>query len=302
MRTVNNYDELLEYAFDCLDKSKPADLLELEGDFNYTIKVSGQNWDQFIDWRLAKLITEFQNSVNRALKEANIDLTKDEEQKTTVKFRVSKGSSLIEINCGDLFKVVADHMTGGELTAIAIVAILVTGGVMTVKRIMAHREKAEDETTKRELAKVIEHVASYERPMRGLLNRMDEQDTIELSPTEQTYSKAELRKEYPEKGKYKAINVYVDGIYTIVGIKLDEGTIVVEQGDYKLECHSSLSPEEIEEFISPVANALHNEQGFDLPLRITAEYYKGSKQLKKQIIYGIGEPRVGSKKLEDLLT
>lgn len=301
MRTVNNYDELLEYTFDYLDRSKEADLLELKGEFNYTIRVSGRNWDQYIDWRLAKLITEFQNSINKALKEANIDLTKEEEQKTTVKFRISEGSSLIEINCGDLFQVLADHMTGGELTAIAIAAILVTGGVLTVRRIMARREKAEDEKTKRELAKVIESVAQYEKPMRGLLSRMDREDTVEISPTDRKFNRSELRTEYPGKSKYRAENVYIDGIYTVVAIKLDAGTIAVEKEGHRFDCQSSLGQEESEELFSKVQEAHAKGKGFDLPLKITAEYYPGSKQLKKQTIYEIGEPRKGTKYLADLL-
>lgn len=302
MRTVKNYEQLLEYAYDCLDSTKEAELLELDGKFDYSITVSGQNWDQYIDWRLAKLITQIQNSINRAFKEANVKLSKDDLQKTTVKFKVSEGSSLVEINCGDLFKVVAEHMTGGQLTAVVITAILVTGGLLTVKRLAARQEKAEDEKTKRELGKVIERVASYEKPMRGLVSRLETEDTVAISPNEETFTKSELRLEYPGKGKYKAINVYVDGVYTIIGLKLDQGIISVEQDGRKLECQSSLSPDEIEEFISPVANAITNEQGFDLQLRITAEYYKGSKQLKKEIIYGIGEPRKGSKTLEELLS
>jgi len=301
MRTINNYDELLEYTFDCLDKTKPAELMELKGDFNYTIKVSGQNWDQYIDWRLAKLITEFQNSINRALKEANIDLTKEEEQKTTVKFRISKGSSLVEINCGDLFKVVADHMTGGQLTAVIIAAILVTGGVLTVRRIMARREKESDERTKRELAKVIENVAQYEKPIRGLLSRMDKEDTVEISPTDRKLNRSELRAEYPGKSKYRAENVYIDGVYTVVAIKLDEGTLAVEKEGHRFDCHSSLSREASEELFSKVQEAHSKGKGFDLPLKITAEYYQGSKQLKKQNIYEIGEPRIGTRTLVELL-
>jgi len=301
MRTVNNYDELLKYTFDCLDKSKPADLLELKGNFNYTIRVSGRTWDQFIDWRLAKLITEFQNSINKALKEANIALTKEEEEKTTVKFRISEGSSLLEINCGDLFKVMADHMTGGELTAIAIAAILVTGGLLTVRRIMAYREKVEDEKTKRELAKVIESVAQYEKPMRGLLSRLDQEDTVEISPTARKFNRSELRSEYPGKGKFRAETIYIDGIYTIVAIKLDAGTISVEKEGRRFDCQSSLSQEESEELFSKVQNAHAKGTGFDLPLKITAEYFQGSRQLKKQMIYEIGEPRKGTKMLADLL-
>ena len=301
MRTVYNYEELLEYTFDCLDKTKPADLLELKGNFNYTIRVCGKTWDQYIDWRLAKLITEFQTSINKALKEADIDLSKEDEEKTTVKFKISEGSSLIEINCGELLKLLADHMTGGELTAIAITAILVTGGLLTVRRIMARQEKAEDEKTKRELAKVIETVAQYEKPMRGLLSRLDNEDTIEISPTNRKFNRSELRSEYPGKSKFRAEIVYIDGIYTIVAIKLDTGRITVEKEGYRFDCQSSLSHEESEELFSKVQAAHEKGTGFDLPLKISAEYYQGSKQLKKQNIYEIGEPRTGTRTLVDLL-
>lgn len=301
MRTINNYDELLEYTFDCLDKTKPSELIELNGDFNYTIKVSGRNWDQYIDWRLAKLITEFQNSINKAFKEANIELSKEEEQKTTVKFRISKGSSLLEINCGDLFKLVADHMTGGQITAVIIAAILVTGGVLTVRRIMARLEKESDERTKRDIAKVIENVAQYEKPMRGLLSRMDREDTVAISSIDKKLNRSELRAEYPGKSKYRAENVYIDGIYTVVAIKLDESTIAVEKEGHRFDCQSSLDREAAEELFSKVQAAHAKGKGFDLPLKITAEYYQGSKQLKKQIIYEIGEPRNGSRTLVELL-
>lgn len=301
MRTVTNYEELLEYTYDCLDKNKKAELLELEGDFNYSIKISGPNWDQYIDWRLAKLITDFQSSINKALKEAEVDLSEDEQQKTIVKFKISKGSSLVEINCGDLFKVVAEHMTGGQLTAVVIMAILVTGGVLTVRRIMEHKEKAEDEKTKRELAKIIENVAQYEKPMRGLLHRMDKEDTVEISPTDRKLTRSELVTEYPGKSKFRAELVYIDGVYTVVTIKLDAGTLTVEKEGHRFDCQSSLSQEELEELFSKVQAAYAKGKGFDIPLKITADYFQGSKQIKKPKIYEIGEPRKGAKTLAELL-
>lgn len=301
MRTVTNYEELLEYTYECLDKTKEAELLKLDGDFKYSITISGRNWDQYIDWRLAKLITDFQNSINKALKEAQLELSEEEQQKTTVKFKVSKGSSVVEINCGDLFEVLAAHMTGGEITAVAIAAILVTGGVLTVRRIMARQEKAEDEKTKRELAKVIENVAQYERPMRGLLHRMDKEDTIKISPTEKTFTRPELITEYPGKSKFRAEPVYIDGVYTVVTIKLDAATITVEKEGHRFDCQSSLSHDELKELFSKVQDAYAKGKGFEIPLKITAEYFQGSKQIKKQIIFEIGEPRKGTKTLTELL-
>lgn len=301
MRTVRNYEELLEYTYDCLDKNKKAELLELEGNFNYSIRISGPNWDQYIDWRLAKLITDFQSSINKALEEADIDLSKDEQQKTIVKFKISEGSSLVEINCGDLLKLVAEHMTGGQLTAVIITAILVTGGVLTVRRLMARQEKAEDEKTKRELAKVIENVAQYEKPMRGLLHRMDKEDTVEISPTDRKLNRSELVAEYPGKSKFRAERVYIDGVYTVVTIKLDAGTLTVEKEGHRFDCQSSLSQEESEELFSKVQEAYAKGKGFDIPLKITAEYFQGSKQIKEQNIYEIGEPRKGAKTLTELL-
>jgi hypothetical protein len=163
------------------DNTKAHEIFALDGDFNYRIRVSGENWDQYIDWRLAKLITDFQKSINAVIKENNLSVSKDTKDKTTIKFKVSEGSSIIEINCGNLLKFVADTMTGGQITAVVITGILVTGGLYTLKALNARKEKAEDEATKRELAKVIEKVAGYEKPIRGLLSRMDKNDSVEFS-------------------------------------------------------------------------------------------------------------------------
>ena len=45
MRTVQNYEELLEYAYDSLDRNKPSETLALEGDFSYSIIIPGENRD-----------------------------------------------------------------------------------------------------------------------------------------------------------------------------------------------------------------------------------------------------------------
>ena len=56
-------------------------------------------------------------------------------------------------------------MSGGQLTTVVIVAILVAGVVFTVRRLMACQEKAEDEKTKRELAKIIVAITDACQPI-----------------------------------------------------------------------------------------------------------------------------------------
>ena len=301
MRIVQNYEELLEYAYECLDRSKVAEPLELKADFDYTVTVKGKLWDQYIDWRLANFVIDMQKAVNKAFKQAEISLSKEEQIGVTVKFKVSKGSSLVEIKFNELLQIAANHMTGGQITAVLIVSILVTGGYLTVKRILARQEAAEDEKTKRDLAKVIENVATYEAPFRRLTHKLDNEDSVTISSRQEDFSKEDLKQEYPGRSKSKSKNVYLDGIYTIVAIKLDAGTITVEQGEHRLECLSSLNQDEAEKLFSKVKDAHGAGKGFDLPLKITADFFQGSKQIKKPIIYEIGDPRAGSTTINDLV-
>ncbi len=298
---LKNYQELQDYIEKFLKTSEIPGKVEIDGDFKFTIRIYGESWGKYIDWRLATFITDFQKSVNKMLKESGLEWEKEES--TWVRFNIQEGSSILEVDWNSILELMASRMTDQQLFTISLTAIGVLGGLYSVKQLLEHLNKREDEKTKRELGEVIKTLLPNEKPIRKLVNKLDKKDSIQLPGSEEPCSKDRVKLKYPPKRhKGEKINVYLDGLYTIVGVKLDDGVVVVEQGIHCLKCLSSLSPEEKEELLAPVPEAYDALQGYEVNLKITALYDPVKKQITKPIIYGMGKPRKGAKDINTLLS
>lgn len=311
MREISTYEELLDYAFDLLDKSKSIELAEIKGGLDCSIKIKGNTWDGFIDWRIARFVLDMQEAVNKAFKEAGIDLSREELESLAVKFKISKGCSLIEISPGKAVQALLSNMTGAQKTALGIVFILAATAYLTHGQYLAYKEKVEmkihDESTKKELIalnkEVLAHFDDYEKPTRGLLAKLHDDDILIISSRNLELSKEQLKEDYPRKQRSKPATIYLDDTYIVHSIKYpgDSVRIVIEQGTHRVDCGVALSDEDLA-LLYNKAKEQHGEgEEFEMPLKITAKFTKGG-GVKEAVIYGLGEPRENSTNLVKLLS
>ncbi len=300
MRKINTYKQLLDYAFDLLDRTKTIEPAEIKGGLDFTIKIKGKSWDGFIDWRLAKFILDMQKAVNKIFKDSGLELSQEEKNALAIKFKISEGCSLIEIKPGKAIQALLDKMTGKQKTALGIILILAVTSYLTYGRFIDYKSqiesKTQDEITKRELIQLSREVSSrlddYEKPMRRLVAKLNDNDTIIISSRNVELTKEQLKKDYPHKPKSIPKTVYIDGTYVVTSIRYpgDSVRITIESGANRIDCGVALSEEDLASLYEKAKEQHHEGCEFEMPLKITAKFSKTG-GIKDAVIFGLGAPR-----------
>lgn len=306
-KKINSYEELLAFAEELIENKSKIDDAEITNNLNFEIKLKGNIWDGSIDFRIAKYILSLQESIDDILKDADIPL--DKRTRPIVKFRVDKGCSLIEVKLSETIKYIMENMSGKQKTFIVIVAILSTVGYLTTSKVLEYQEKIHQHQTNQTILQnydhafqeVIKKIPAYEKPMRRLTANLEENDTIENSATGVKLTQKEAKKQYPGKSKFRPLGVYIDGNYLITAIKIETGSITIEDGLHKYDCSSALTNKELTDLFNKVQVAYTQKKGFTLDLKISAKYFKGSNALRNLVIYEIGPPRQGAQSIDSLL-
>lgn len=315
---VKSYEELLTFAEQCMLGETTLDELDIGQALDFKITIKGSQWDGSIDYRLAGYITKAQRALDDLVKELDLDLAK--EDRPIIKFRINEGSLELLVKITEAAAKLFENMEGRHKAYVATVLIMaITGGfgyhefleykdkqAARVHELQMEEKKNESAIKQQEmLVGVVEDlivkIPAYQAPARALVNMMDKDDTIESSIDNVTFSKKEIKKRYKTKSKFKAETVYIDDTYTITAIKIKAGKITIEKGSLTYDCQSSLSDIEADNLFSRVKSAHAKGEGFELELKITAEYFKGSNTLQNLIIYEIGPARNGAKSIDTLL-
>jgi hypothetical protein len=315
---ITSYNELLEYAEKCFLEATEPGKLKIGKDLDYTIKIAGDSWDGAIDYRVAQYIVDTQKAVDNLFKELGIELA--EKDRPIVKFRVKAGCTEIIVEITKTLSALFKNMESKHKVFVATLLCMTIFGVFTIKEVAQYQDKQQERAHQLEMQKLldskevekqnklvqiidslVDKFPSYAKPNKQLSKNMRPGDTVTNSTNSVTRTKDEFKKQYPGKGKYKAKSVYLDGQYLITEIKLINSRITIESGSHHYDCLSSLNEAESENLFSKVKEAHAVGQGFKLDLKITADFFKGSKQLKNFVIYEIGEPRKGSQTIESLI-
>ncbi len=314
MPKITTYEELLKFSEDLIEGKTQIEDIEITDGLDFTIKLKGRIWDGAIDFRIAKYVVDFQKSVDAIVRNAGIIV--DKKTRPVVKFRVEEGCSVIEVKISEAVRHIVKNMTGGQITFVAVIAILSAVGYFTSSSVLEYKAKMLEYKAKelvqqnsqaiiknyaQAFDEVVQKIPTYEKPIRRLTSNLEKNDTIESSITGKELTRAEVKKAYPDKSRVKAENVYIDGNYLITAIKLETGAITIEEGNHKFDCQSSLTDEELTDLFNKVQQAYSQKRGFRLDLKITAKYFKGSNSLKNLVIYEIGPPRKGAQAISSLL-
>jgi hypothetical protein len=321
MKTVNTWDELLEAgASIVLDEMKQSDL-KIGKELVLTIRISGETWGEYIDYRGAQFVIDLQNAVvkmYRELEENELPLKKIK-QAATVKVKVVKGSSLFEINLGKTLTAMVNNMTGDQSFIIAILAILCAAGYLTTKQILQHKQKAMESAEKKLLAeqnkelqeKYIEKLsAGYDKaldiiyrrdiqaPPRKLIDKMEETDTIALPKKDPL--PAQMAKElYPRKPKIRTESGIFDDSYIITQINMQkyppEFKLAIDE--YSFWANAELSNNDIENLSRSLEDSMKKKEDLEIDLQLFVVY--NEREFKSATIQGTGSKRANAEDLRD---
>jgi hypothetical protein len=294
MIKIDSYENLLKHAEECLKQKKTLGHFEIDNALDYNIKITGETWDGSIDYRLAQYIVDTQKAIDNLFEELGIAL--EEEDRPVITFKIEAGCTKLIVQISKTFEKLIENMTSGEKIYVATLLFLAVVGGITVHEFREYKSeqeahafelKSQKQTNDKELKQqellvdvidsLVDKIPVYATPTKRLAKNLREKDEIENSINPIKRTKKELKKEYPGKGKYKAESVYLDGKYIITAIILETGKITIEQGSHKYDCLSSLNESEAKKLFSKVQDAHAKKKGFELDLKITADYFKGSK-------------------------
>ena len=306
MIKIKSYQELIDNVVDYCISDVPIHEIEFDKDFNIKIIICGESWSEYVDYRCANYVLKLQSVVNSLLKEYIAEDRKELnllKKHVIVKIKIDKGSSFINVDVLSSIKFIVSTMTNTQIFALCVISIGCAVGYMSYTKWLQYKEKvlskAEDEETKRNLIDLFSELNkkfdSLEKPVRSLINGMDENDKITLpgSPTPLNYYDA--KKLYPRKPKTKKHEAYIDNSYLITGIKVETPLQVsLEKNGIHFSALVDLPDHMINEFYSTLEKKhKEGEMPFTLDLQIYATFTK--RKINTAIIQGIGEPRECSK-------
>jgi len=321
MKTIRTWDELLNAGTELvLDEIKQNDL-KIGKDLTLTIKISGESWGEYIDYRGAQFVIDLQSAVVKIFRELEYDdlPLKKIKQAATVKVRVVKGSSLFEINLGDALTAMVNQMTGDQSFLVAMLAILCAAGYLTTRQILQHKQKVMEFAEKKLLAeqnkeiqeKYIEKLSAghdkaleiiYRRdmqaPPRKLIDKMDEADTIAL-PQQDPMSAQKAKALYPRKPKIRTEAGVFDGSYVITQINMQKypPEFKLTLDDYSFWASAELSNDDIENLTRNLEDSMKKKEDLEIDLHLFVVY--NEREFKSATIQGTGSKRSNAEDLKD---
>ena len=317
MITVNSWDEMLR-----LGRQNIFEQIDfLNADFSenliLTIKVTGESWDGYIDYRAANYVLELQSSIDRIYRElAGSDIgLRDLKKNITVKVRVSEGSSNLDIDLTKVLKSMLSRLSGRQITLIVSLAILGTVGYLTTGKILDHKRQAmisqHEERITKEVAdkisgaydKALEIISKTdaERANRSLIHKLETYDSIKFPGNEELTS-VEAKNLYPRKPKTSTESGIFDGTYQVLSIDFEKNPPVFHlyKGGLRIPAIAELSTDDIDELANNFRAAMSSNRDFMIPIHLFISYNK--RGIKKAAIQSIGTPRENSEDIDLLIS
>jgi len=323
MITVKSCEHLLHYGVECaLNKIRPEDI-KFNEKLVLTVKISGDSWDGFIDYRGANYILELQRTVNRIYQElSGADAPVKNLNKTiTVKVRVVDGSSLFEINFGKAVVEMVQNLSGRQIVIIVGMVVFCASGYWTTKEIFKFKRDMAHNKTVIELAeqqgKTIKQITEQimplvdkalnvvkktdtEKPSRTLVSRLEQDDTITFHD-DVLLTANNAKQRYPRKPPIKTESGLFDDIYKINSIDFDTTPPIftISSDGFQFRAFAELAVKDIDLLSTDLKKALETGNDFNTPLQIFIVFRKTG--IKTASITGIGKKREHARSVKKLI-
>lgn len=297
---------LIEISNKYLDKQQFVSV-DLSNNIDFTITLKGENWDgEYVDARIAEYVIAVQRIMQKNLaKNLGINSALRGKNKPLVKVKLKKGSAELCVKVFEYIRPYLDNMNSTQQMILFLTAMGLLGGGWTLNRILKHLEERHKNklASERELKtqmlleKSIDQTKEALLPLRGLVSKMTEHDVISFSQGNRTLNYEEAKKLFPRKPKSGYSREYIDGLYEICDINLEEKTLEISQDELKITANLILNNDDIASFYSKIEKQ-QKENPNVLPkmsLNIIIEY--NAYRVKSADVFGTNPPRQNSKKL-----
>jgi hypothetical protein len=312
MKRIQSFEELLDYSLQCYFENKIIERVQLKKGFNFTITVCGGTWDDKIDYRAAKYIIAFQDEINRIIKEYVAENTPEYnllKKDAIIKVKVEPGSSLFTIDPENAINLILANMTSAQVFILSAVGIVGLVGYMSFNKWLQHREKIlthiEHEKTKQKLIDIFKHISekfeNFERPIRTLIQGMEEEDKIKLPGHKEPLTKFEAKRIYPRKERTRPFECNIDDNYLVTDIKLETpAAVTLEKDDISFRADIYLPDEMITDFYS-LLETKHKEGKLPFSMNLQVKATVSRTNIRNAIIEGLGKPRKGAQNLLEII-
>ena len=330
IRRIETLNDLFIYASE-LERGSAFEPIELgENAFTIALHIDGDSWDKRIDKRSAHYVINLQNALDDMMTEFAPGI---DNEKLLVKVDNKEGSLESLADVTPFLTAVVNNMTDTQTFIAAITAIAALAGVFMWNRYQSRMEKVDTEAERtkqiesQEETRIVEkkeetaqeqarqetlkaafdcltrkadadpdRFSQYERPIKGIVKTMDEEDTIEVcalpGKMEATFAKKCGPKRAPRSEEQ---TTYADGSYTVNSRRYDEGqvTLELEQGRTQIKGYLwQLDEADREKFIESLdRHEKEEELPFSMDLQINVVHT--NKNLKYAVILGEAAPREG---------
>jgi hypothetical protein len=309
---VSSFTELINYAIGCIDQDTEIGSIDFTDNFNFTIKIEGRNWDGLIDYRIANYIIDLQDSVKKLFKEAS-DIQSEEflnyvQRNLIVKARVTEGCSEIFIEKFDkILTAFFKNMTGAQKTIAFTVAAAALATSFCYSDYNETKFKTQEAQSHQEIVgQLIEHsdkladviernedlFLDMEKPVRNLVNKLDEKDIISLPVSQNKLTITEAKALYPRRPRLTVKTAYIDGSYDVLQIKTDKtGNVIffLEKDGTPVKATLNINDDEFTPLYNKIMTAHQNSQIPTVNIQLTAKYT--SKKITSATIVGVGAAR-----------
>lgn len=339
---IHSLEELFIYASKVANNEVEFEqpiLLGKNEDYAISLHIDGKNWDKRIDVRIAKYIINLQNSINTLIKDFSFQ---NENYSFDIKVEAKEGSNIPYTEIKDLIIYLINKLPPTMTFISIITSIAAISGCFIFSRYNRRKEreaelnadtsqhkqntevamKALDTATQlskqhSEIAlKALdvlqtmadnspEKYAGYEKPVRSLINSLDDNDEIGISDYPMM-SAIEAKKSGPKRmPRSEEKTSYADGEYLILNQNDSQGEPIFTISSDDIDVTGYISAlDEIDQrnFIKEID---HKRVTTPLPISINLQVniIHTKRKIKYASIIGIGNPRPDKnhKKLSEIL-
>jgi len=290
MQNIASAQDLLTFAINSIGYDVDISEISLTDDLNLRIKIQGEHWDGFIDYRVARYVEKLQQDIFSLCNEFGDDhfsfrKNYNELKQYVIKVRVERGCTEIFIKIAKIFNNLISKIENNRQLAATCLLMLLSFGYISVKdyneAITKRVEIEENEKTRREIVKVandaLELSRESQRATSYLFSQLGDDDRITIDNIIDDYDKKSAldRLNHDDKASSEK-SVNIDDEYHILDYNFEKKRVTLKKGGIKFNALTkSLDDASLQELHDLTKEADLNDNIPRASLRITATICDG---------------------------
>lgn len=282
-------------------------------------KVKGKTWHGVVDKAVAQFLLDLDLVVTRKFEELGISL--EPTNHGVISLRIEEGSLEVFFQYGEkILKQIRQMSTKDKLLASAILLTIfgfpaasdivekITAPIL--ERIETENDVELERIRSEERERMIDRLFSVtvaalelQKPVRGLVAKMEPGDTILLPGRADEMDRGQARKTLDTYKRFKPKTYYIDQIYIIEELltkNSEKWFLSLRYGEVSFRAEIKLNEKELQKLLEGYENAHKINDPITAGLHVTAEI--NAKGVKSALVVGVGSPRVDNKGLSAALS